>query len=171
MRVLEDWHISIIDDIIKSVLCFTIIYASFLLSLTGTKRAGFPTVLHGHSNYLHLYFLSVDRHDVENRLKRMPDPYPLIRCTVALYDTIYLGILHKMRPFSRYLISPIIASRWSKLDRLGDLVVRVSGYRYRGPGFDPRRYQIFWVAVGLKRGPLSLVSLVRSIEELLEWIK
>jgi len=23
------------------------------------------------------------------------------------------------------------------------IVVRVSGYRYRGPGFDPRRYQIF----------------------------
>jgi len=23
------------------------------------------------------------------------------------------------------------------------LVVRVSGYRYRSPGFDPRRYQIF----------------------------
>jgi len=28
-------------------------------------------------------------------------------------------------------------------DHLCDLVVRVSGYRYRGPGFDPRRYQIF----------------------------
>ena len=28
-------------------------------------------------------------------------------------------------------------------DRLGGLVVRVSGYRYRGLGFDPRRYQIF----------------------------
>jgi len=28
-------------------------------------------------------------------------------------------------------------------DRLCGLVVRVSGYRYRGPGFDPRRYQIF----------------------------
>ena len=38
----------------------------------------------------------------------------------------------------------------------------------RGPGFDPRRYQIFWVVVGLERGPLSLV---RSIEELLEWKK
>ena len=37
------------------------------------------------------------------------------------------------------------------------LVVRVSGYRYRGPGFDPRRYQIFWVVVGLERGQLSLV--------------
>ena len=45
------------------------------------------------------------------------------------------------------------------------LVVRVSGYRYRGPGFDSRRYQIFWVVVGLERGPLSLV---RPTEELLE---
>jgi len=33
----------------------------------------------------------------------------------------------------------------------------ISLIRYRGPGFDPRRYQIFWVVVGLERGPLSLV--------------
>jgi hypothetical protein len=32
-------------------------------------------------------------------------------------------------------------------------------------GFDFRRYQIFWVVVGLERGPLSLVS---TFEELLE---
>ena len=50
-------------------------------------------------------------------------------------------------------------------DRLCGLVVRVSGYRHRGLGFDSRRYQIFRVVVGLERGPLSLV---RSIEELLE---
>ena len=56
----------------------------------------------------------------------------------------------------------------NSVDRLCGLVVRVSGYRYRGPGFDPRRYQIFWLVVGLQRGPLSLV---RSIEELLEWKK
>jgi hypothetical protein len=34
----------------------------------------------------------------------------------------------------------------------------------RRPGFDSRHYQIFWEAVGLERGPLSLVS---TIEELL----
>jgi hypothetical protein len=45
-------------------------------------------------------------------------------------------------------------------------VVRVSGYRSRGPGFDSRRYQIFGEVVDLERGPLSLV---RIIEELLEW--
>ena len=50
-------------------------------------------------------------------------------------------------------------------DRLCGVVVRVSDYRYRGLGFDSRRYQIFWVVVGLERGPLSLV---RSNEELLE---
>ena len=50
-------------------------------------------------------------------------------------------------------------------DCLCGLVVRVSGYRYRGSGFDPRHYQIFCVVVGLEWGPLSLV---RSIEELLE---
>jgi hypothetical protein len=52
-------------------------------------------------------------------------------------------------------------------DRLCGLVVRVSGYRSRGPRFDSRSYQIFWeVRVGLEPGPLSLV---RTVEELLEW--
>jgi hypothetical protein len=34
-----------------------------------------------------------------------------------------------------------------------------------GPGFDSRRYHIFYVTMGLERGPLSLV---RINEELLE---
>jgi hypothetical protein len=51
-------------------------------------------------------------------------------------------------------------------DRLCGLVVRVPGYRSKGPGFDSPRYQIFWEVVGLERGPLSLV---RITEELLEW--
>jgi hypothetical protein len=44
------------------------------------------------------------------------------------------------------------------------LVVRVPGNRLGGPGFDSRRYQIFWEVVGLERGRLSLMS---TTEELL----
>jgi hypothetical protein len=50
--------------------------------------------------------------------------------------------------------------------RLCGQVVRVPGYRSWGPGFDSRRYQIFWEVVVLERGPPSLV---RITEELLEW--
>jgi hypothetical protein len=49
-------------------------------------------------------------------------------------------------------------------DHLCGLVIRVPGYRSRSPGFDSRRYQVFWEVVGLEWGPLSLVS---TIEELL----
>jgi hypothetical protein len=46
-------------------------------------------------------------------------------------------------------------------DRLCGVVVRVSGYRFRGLGFDSRPYQIFWEVGDLERGPLSLM---RTIE-------
>jgi hypothetical protein len=51
------------------------------------------------------------------------------------------------------------------LNRFCGLVVRVPGYRSRGPRFSSWRYQIFWEVVGLEWGPLSLV---RITEELLE---
>jgi hypothetical protein len=51
-------------------------------------------------------------------------------------------------------------------DRLCGLVVRVPTYIFRGPGFDSRRYQIFWEIVGLERGSFSLVKIT---EEQLEW--
>jgi hypothetical protein len=50
-------------------------------------------------------------------------------------------------------------------DHLCVLVVRVPGYRPRGPRFDSRCYQTFWEVVGLELGPLSLM---RITEELLE---
>jgi hypothetical protein len=56
-----------------------------------------------------------------------------------------------------------IVQNYDSYDRLCGPVARVPGYRSRGPGFDSRHYQIFWV-VGLERGTLSLVS---TIEELL----
>jgi hypothetical protein len=41
---------------------------------------------------------------------------------------------------------------------------QTSWLQIKRPGFDYRRYQIFWEVVGLERGPLSLVS---TTEELL----
>jgi hypothetical protein len=51
------------------------------------------------------------------------------------------------------------------VNRLSGLTVRVPGYSPKDPWFDSRRYQIFLVAVGLGRSPLSLVSIN---EELLD---
>jgi hypothetical protein len=48
-------------------------------------------------------------------------------------------------------------------DLLCRLVVRVPGYRSRGPGFDSRIYQIFWKVMGLEWGPLSLVSITEEL--------
>jgi hypothetical protein len=42
-------------------------------------------------------------------------------------------------------------------DRLCGLVVRVLGYRSRGPG------SIFWEVVGLERGSLSLVGTTKEL--------
>jgi hypothetical protein len=53
---------------------------------------------------------------------------------------------------------------WLSIDHLCGLVVRVLGYRSRGPGSIPgttRRKKV----VGLERGPLSLVT---TTEELLD---
>jgi hypothetical protein len=50
--------------------------------------------------------------------------------------------------------------------RLCGLVVRVPGFRSRGPGFDSRHYQIVWEVVGQERGSFSLVNIS---EELLDW--
>jgi hypothetical protein len=58
-----------------------------------------------------------------------------------------------------------ISFKSSVKNRFCGLVVRVSGYRSRGPRFDSQRFQIFWEAAGLERGPLSVV---RTTEELLE---
>jgi hypothetical protein len=52
------------------------------------------------------------------------------------------------------------------VNSLRGLVVWVPGYRSRGPGSIPLRYQTLWEVVGVERGPLSLVS---ATEELTEW--
>jgi hypothetical protein len=70
------------------------------------------------------------------------------------------NLLHSSQPKRRYEFLP----KTSAADRFCGLVFRVSGYRSKGPGFDSRRFQIFWEPAGLERGPLSLV---KTTEELL----
>ena len=85
-------------------------------------------------------------------------------CQVSCHCTVVCWVISPQY-IDMLIESKNISSLLMCNDRLCGLVVRVSGYRYRGLGFDSRRCQIFWVVVGLERGPLSLV---RSFEELLE---
>jgi hypothetical protein len=61
--------------------------------------------------------------------------------------------------------SPSVLENQFRHDRLCSLVFRVSGCRYRGPGFNSWHCQIFLVVVDLEWGPLSLM---RINEKLLE---
>jgi hypothetical protein len=47
--------------------------------------------------------------------------------------------------------------------RLCGLVVRVPGYRSKGPGFDSRHHQIFWEAEDLEWSPFNLVSTTKEL--------
>jgi hypothetical protein len=47
-------------------------------------------------------------------------------------------------------------------DRLCGLVVRLPGFTPRGPGFDSRRYQIFWETVCLEQDSLSPMRTIGS---------
>jgi hypothetical protein len=58
-----------------------------------------------------------------------------------------------------------ISSPRSEVDRLCGLVVRVLGYRSRGPGSIPGTTKTKKKVVGLERGALSLLS---TTEELLD---
>jgi hypothetical protein len=73
------------------------------------------------------------------------------------------GYTTEMYCVSSEVRTEFIYVMWKKVDRLCGLVVRVSGYRSRGPEFDSRALQK--KVVGLERGPLSLVT---TTEELLD---
>jgi hypothetical protein len=75
------------------------------------------------------------------------------------------------KPFTNTLISASLVRKQTipteRPPHVGEccLVVGVPGYRSRGLGFDSRRYQILWEITGLKRGPLSLVWIIKEIFE------
>jgi hypothetical protein len=97
----------------------------------------------------------------DSSLQTICNECPLLITTTTLINclsflcTINISVFHTILTFHTFL-----------KDRLCGLVVIVPGYRSRDPEFDSQCYQIFSQVMGLERGPFSLV---RIIEELLEW--
>jgi hypothetical protein len=76
------------------------------------------------------------------------NPY-FLSFQIPFITHIYHSLLNSS---STFLTVTIIAT-----DHLCGLVVRVPGCTIRGLGFDSRRYQIFCLAMCLKRGPQDLI--------------
>jgi hypothetical protein len=93
-------------------------------------------------------------------------PRLLVNCLSSLYPIHEKSLFVNATPTCSTSTSSIFPITFvCTFDRLCGLVVRVPGYRSKGPGFDSRRCQIFWEVVDLEGGPLSLE---RITEELLE---
>ena len=76
--------------------------------------------------------------EINGRLKLLGECW-LFCENVWTLATVKSRVMEKLRNEELRVFSHSIIIR----DRLCGLVVRVSGYRYRGLGFDSRRYQIF----------------------------
>jgi hypothetical protein len=100
-----------------------------------------------------------------NILDVQGDGYPYF--SLLGWDTIFDSLVDRYQClWGIYCLKVAIniSSLACALDRFWGLVIRVPGYRSKGPGFDSQHYQICWAIVDLKRGSLSLVS---TTEELL----
>jgi hypothetical protein len=97
---------------------------------------------------------------------RISNAFCTWRCTGTWQTSLLVprGLLGRTRSVHCNIHWLLVYLRVADSGSLCGLVVRVPGYRSRGLGFHSRRYEIFWVVVGLERGPLNLVS---TIEELL----
>jgi hypothetical protein len=126
-------------------------------------------ILHGHVNILS-YWLSASQeiplilwnlmihYRIHKRLPAQTNPCPNIpfkRCILILpsllclvlpsgllssglpHQTLNMLLPHTFIHYQVFYVLSVVS------DRLCGLAVRVSGYRYRGLGFDSRRYQIF----------------------------
>jgi hypothetical protein len=139
----------------------------------------FPVVLSEHAmsvctkSFLTSNDVSVWKRDPYYLFLSSNDPYiatELMKSVLLFYANSHEGISKllsiQQQPNRKQPRDMLMRWLWghNSTYRLCGLLIRISGYRFRGPGFDSRLHQFFWEVVGLERGPLSLVN---TIEELL----
>jgi len=62
---------------------------------------------------------------------------PEARCSHSYHDRGTYILCNDLKKYREYILRSLTSLYSPYRDRLCGLVVRVSGYRYRGPGFDP----------------------------------
>jgi hypothetical protein len=160
----------------RNNLPFTFLYRH-VMPTVGSRRYHWPAsfrprggwfLIHGKFNLGRLYAIEWNRNMIMNGeqeriLKKIVLAYLKIQSWHSPKETEHLlEILINICNFAwirKLCLSNLFSALSSTCSSYGlSFRIRVSGYRSRGPGFDSRRFQIFWDAVGLERGPLSLVS-------------
>jgi hypothetical protein len=99
------------------------------------------------------------------RSRQLPATHLWLAILVSENTTLFTYIFSIIYSVLSFPVNRDMQNDVQITDRLCGLVVRVPGYRSRGSEFDSRRCQNLWEVVGLERGPLSLL---RIIKELLE---
>ena len=106
--------------------------------------------IHKHTHTIRYSHTSEDYHKTEFQKQKLlahswVSPVHRRDDNLQLNDRIKQTIRVHIFPFHACLLIPTLFSFLFRhvFDRLCGLVVRASGYRYRGLGFDSRRYQIF----------------------------
>jgi hypothetical protein len=119
-----------------------------------------------------LHHVALIRTDVPLKRWFLQEPRGMTSQKTAFFivTTLKTSTLTSVKSFSliHYFGLPLFLFCTPKVlynDCLCSLVVRVPGYRRRGPWFDSRCYQIFWEVVGLEQGPPSLVSIAEDLHE------
>jgi hypothetical protein len=119
-------------------------YAAILLHITVLLRGRYSHFSLYSCSFVGVSALSISLYPSHTFLSLKMDTAGSTKTSVVLYETT---LCHILEDSDFHILSWFNANRidspFVDTDRLCGLVVRVPGYRFRGPGFDSWHYQIF----------------------------